>query len=94
MDIGKAADILNTVVKSQVHGITERNPRENEVLWDDCFEVKRIFPSFLRLAGTSEGLNWPGWAAVGSPLTLTLAHSLYPYLITVFRFTLIGDMRD
>lgn len=42
------------------------NPKENIMLLEDCFEVKLTLHYLLRLAGTSEGLNRPGWAALGS----------------------------
>lgn len=74
MDTGKAADILNAVLRCQVHGAVERNPRGNAMYSQDCFEVKLILHYFLGLPRTSKDLNRPGWAAQRSH-TLALAHS-------------------
>lgn len=66
------------------------------LLEHSCFEVKLTLHCFLGLAQLQKGLNWPGWAVLGSPHTLTLAgtHPLHPLLITIFKPTLIADTRD
>lgn len=68
-----------------VPGTVERNPG-----WESCSEVKAMLRYALRLAGTSEGLSWPGWAALGSPGTLAVAHPhpLHSLSITGFWLAL------